>query len=337
MPVKNSKAFVTGLQKLHRGDLQEAAKHLREVVLADSDMHEIYVLLGAIYRELGETRKAIHVHESMLLQGDLSPELSTQLNIELARDYRLFGEYGAAIDYIMRAMKSDKDPSLILELAGLYCADGRHDYAIKNFTKYSKITGNSMKKRIAYCYVKSAVNVKDAPARFFKTMKSAIKADNMCRRARYEIALYFRNEQRYSKCIDEASSILNDDLIFSEDNLRFLEGCYFDAGRVEEFFKIILKKSGLENQNPLYHSYAADLHSKKGDRDKALEVLRKYSDKFGPKVLITRKYADLTGDELVKSSAYSFKPFICASCGAKYEKYRDICAECSAVETVKPF
>jgi len=81
----------SGLSELVAGHPDRAIEHLREVVRDDSDAIEVYVLLGDLYRDIGQIDRALRIHRGVLNRSGLTPDQRAAAMAALARDHESAG------------------------------------------------------------------------------------------------------------------------------------------------------------------------------------------------------------------------------------------------------
>jgi lipopolysaccharide biosynthesis regulator YciM len=81
----------TGLSELVAGHPDRAIEHLREVVRDDTDAVEVYVLLGDLYRDIGQVDRALRIHRSVLNRSGLTPDQRAAATAALSRDHEKAG------------------------------------------------------------------------------------------------------------------------------------------------------------------------------------------------------------------------------------------------------
>ena len=89
--------LVAALAAVLDGDLDAAERLLAARVREDSTQVESYLLLAQLYRRRGETGRAIHIHQNLLLRGTLSAAEKLNTGIGLARDFERGGFLARAL------------------------------------------------------------------------------------------------------------------------------------------------------------------------------------------------------------------------------------------------
>jgi lipopolysaccharide biosynthesis regulator YciM len=90
-PAEIPRALRHALIAVLEGDLDTAEDWLGRVAKADSDAAGTYLALARLYRRRGEFGRALQLHQSLLLRGDLSREERRAAQRGLAEDFRVAG------------------------------------------------------------------------------------------------------------------------------------------------------------------------------------------------------------------------------------------------------
>jgi lipopolysaccharide biosynthesis regulator YciM len=87
-----ARAYLKGVRYVLSDDPDAAIEALSNAArLGSPEAFETYLALGALFRRTGDLAHAIRLHRNMLLQPDLLPEQRTEVERELAHDYRRGG------------------------------------------------------------------------------------------------------------------------------------------------------------------------------------------------------------------------------------------------------
>lgn len=101
-------------------DTKAAIDELSKVVRNNSEVVEIYLALGSLYRAQGEIERAIQIRNNIIVRPGLDPEFKARAYYELGRDFRR----GGFLDRAARALDEaerlgGRTASLLLERARL--------------------------------------------------------------------------------------------------------------------------------------------------------------------------------------------------------------------------
>jgi len=109
--------FGAALTHLGAGRKKEAIEELTQAARHRSDIAGLYLILGDLYRELGQFDRAIRIHASLLPRGDLSRTERAQAYTGLGEDYRTAGILDRSKEAFRQAL--DLDARSLPALKGL--------------------------------------------------------------------------------------------------------------------------------------------------------------------------------------------------------------------------
>lgn len=109
--------YLMGLNYLVSNQPNQAIRELSKAVREETDAVEAYLALGNLFRENGQTERAIDLHKSLLHRPDISEWERTQVLFSLSMDFKKAG----LIDRAERTFEEviDRDPSNVACLYGL--------------------------------------------------------------------------------------------------------------------------------------------------------------------------------------------------------------------------
>ncbi|MGA1861662.1 hypothetical protein OWM07_02090 [Deferribacter thermophilus] len=331
MDDKSKKYFLKGFGYLINQDYDRALDELKEVVMQNTHIIEMYIALGTLYRKKGEYLKAIHIHESAVGEKNIRDDLKKQVLHELVLDYKLSGQYDKALYNLNNLLKMDKSPVLYKLLATLYFDKGEYESAIKNFTRYSKMSKRDVTKEIALCYYNLAGKSEDYKKKI-KLLKKSIEYFKTFRLANYRLLDEYVNKNERKLVFNQLISIIENDIFYTVDDVNIVSNIFFDDGKLEDFVKKCIEKVSKKNKNPLYHIYLSGYYQKKGDLEKAKKILGEYLIE-NKKVVVVNKYLELTNDPIIVHLKDELI-YKCDSCGEKFSFYFDICPKCNGIQTL---
>lgn len=332
MDDKSKKYFLKGFGHLINQDYDKALEDLKEVVMQNTHMVEMYVALGTLYRNKGEYLKAIHIHESAVGEKNIKDDLKKQILHELVLDYKLSGQYDKALFNLNNLLKMDKSPVLFKLLASLYFDKGDYESAIKSYLKYSKLSKKDVSKEIANCYYKLSENQSDIKKRI-KLLKKSLGYFAAFRLASYKLLEEYATLKNKKLIYEQIKNIINYDIFYSLDDLNKVSNIYFDDDKLDVFVKECIKKVSQKNKNPLYYLFLANYFSKKGELDKAKSLLADYISDGKRYNIVLEKYLELINEPVLKS-VVSDRKYICEKCKETYLEYYDICPKCGGIQTI---
>ncbi len=106
-------------------DTKAAIDDLSRVVRNNSEVVEIYLALGSLYRSQGEIERAIQIRNNLIVRPGLDPRFKARAYFELGRDFRRAGFLDRAHNAFAKAKELGGDPdNITLEEAKLAAQRG---------------------------------------------------------------------------------------------------------------------------------------------------------------------------------------------------------------------
>src|SRR3954467_8019007 len=107
--VKQSPHFILGLNQLVAGHTDLAIEELEKAAKLDPGALELRLVLGNLYREKGQTGRAIQEHQSLLQRPRLNRVEHANVLLCLGLDYRRGGFVDRAVAVFSDVLKLDPD------------------------------------------------------------------------------------------------------------------------------------------------------------------------------------------------------------------------------------
>lgn len=140
------------------GSPDRAIEPLRRIVQEDTDAIEVYVLLGDLYRELGQIERAVRIHRSVLQRNDLTPRQRASALAAAARDYEAAGFLDRAMGaYGHVARLRPEDPTPVACLRSLYEQARAWEEALEAQEKLVRLRPDSEPERRVLAYLHDRV------------------------------------------------------------------------------------------------------------------------------------------------------------------------------------
>lgn len=113
------RSYFRGLNFLLNEETDKAIDSFIEIIRLDPEAIELQLALGHLFRQRGDTEKAIRIHQSLLSHSDLAPEYQWQTQYELGQDYLkagLFDRAEEAFNQLIDTQYSAKAHFALLEI-----------------------------------------------------------------------------------------------------------------------------------------------------------------------------------------------------------------------------
>jgi len=135
--------LLRGINYLLTDQPDQALRTLIEVAHHHSELAEVYLALGEMFRARGEYMRAVRIHQSLLARPNLSAELQLQAAWALAKDYHAGGLLDRALRQYARVLELAPDHLPALEASLRIREDSSEwDEALKLLARIERLEGN---------------------------------------------------------------------------------------------------------------------------------------------------------------------------------------------------
>jgi len=134
--------YIRGLNHVLAQDREAAIAELSKAVTDHSASPETYFALGVLFRERGEVERAVRVHQSLLVRGDVDRRMRLEAFFQLGVDFEVAGFRRRARRAFEQVL--DKDPKhgpAVRKLLALYEQEGSWEQAHKALVRLRKVEG----------------------------------------------------------------------------------------------------------------------------------------------------------------------------------------------------
>ncbi len=233
---------IQGLNLLLQNQPQKALVVFRDIARRDTNNMRAYLQVADLYRELGQPKKSIEIHEDLLQRPNLSDQVRMMIYQSLGEDYEVLGEFEKALDYARSVLKLNKKDAWALQAKHDFHKALRHwQKAIYAFERLKTIKPD-MDDRIPVCYkVEEAMDKLRAGDRpeAISLLKQAIKMDHPIPSAYFNLGKINQETGHLKHAIDYYTTFAElepelGSLVFPE-----IEKMYFELGQfdsVEQFY-----------------------------------------------------------------------------------------------------
>jgi len=200
---EEAQAYLKGVRSMISDDPDAAILALSDAArLGTPEAVETYLALGELFRRTGDLPRAIRLHRNMLHQPGLDPSRRSQVERELADDYRRVGMLSEAAETYRRLASTD--PAAAQGLRDVLVAQGLLEEAIEVHTRLCPADG----RLLAHLHAGKARAGGSAGAADLEEARRAVDADATC-----ADALLARAEAEAARGIpEEASRIVGEAL-----------------------------------------------------------------------------------------------------------------------------
>ncbi|HKJ69088.1 MAG TPA: tetratricopeptide repeat protein [bacterium] len=271
-----------GLRLMLEGNFDEAAEKLKSVVKEDTGYVDAYLKLGDIFREKGQYKQALKVHQSLTVRRNLYPAQRLDIYHSLVEDYKALGQYDKALHTADKMLEIDrKNVKALRAKLDIFRALEQWDDAAEILQSVQKSTGEDDARALARYKVQEGRKLenkgdgKEARVQYRK----ALKLDPRCCAALYYLAESYDNEDRIDEAVDywkQFGERCPEFLHLVTDKIEQRLFTLGDFHEIEQYYNSLLKKhpDSIEAAAGL-----ASFYERKGEVKAAIQSLEEALEK----------------------------------------------------------
>ncbi|MBT8137929.1 MAG: tetratricopeptide repeat protein [Gammaproteobacteria bacterium] len=151
-----------GLNHILHDETDRALTLLKNLAQSDSATAEVHFALGTLFRQRGETDRAIKVHQNLLARPDLARRHREQALFALAEDYLKAGLYDRAEALFLQLVEQEVRLERSLQLlVGIYERQQDWEQAVQWRRRLARLTQAPQNEIIAHYYCELAQQARD--------------------------------------------------------------------------------------------------------------------------------------------------------------------------------
>lgn len=347
-PSEKQDHYLQALEYLVDGDVKRAIQKFKEAIRENTENIQAYLRLGDLLRERGLARNALKIHKDLTLRSNLSAEYLNKVQKSLMLDYEALGDFKNATESALQLLAKESPPSKesASKLISYLEKQEKWGEAFEAAKKYFKPVPQFVRQKMALYRVFEGLkleeksNGKEARIKF----KEALRQDPKCAAAYYYMGHSYIREERLEDAVNEWQALCTHipekaHVIFDD-----LEKAWFELGKfaeAENFYNNILET----NADNIHAALAlAEIYNKKGEYDRALDILERYDDiypahprvqTFKIQVLFNKSQYKAAGSlalDFFKAHKYLDKEiYTCQECQYESNKPLWICPQCKSI------
>lgn len=340
--------YLQGLSFLLNDQQDKALDVFVRMLESNSEVVEIHLALGNLFRKQGEVERSIRIHQNLIARPTLKPEHRSQALYELAQDYMKAGLLDRAEKLFLEVLDKKKFTVLALRnLLDIYQQEKEWLKAIQIAERLNYLSSHNYKTIQSHFYCELADNAIRTDE--FKTarlmVQKAINADKQNPRANILDGDLFLQEKRYKQALKSYHKILHFDIDYFSEVIDKITQCYIALGAEDEMIGHFM---GMYKSNPdiLSSSVFCNLIVSSGNEellsqfvsrltdvktsDELLNVLFLISNK--PELIVDNMDKIITStNSIIENST----PYKCTNCGFKAKSIHWNCPGCHQWGCVK--
>jgi len=327
--LKYSIDFIKGLSALIEGDYTKASTHLKNAALEKSDNIEAYFAAGLVFRKTKQFDRATYVLESILRSSDLDASTKRALTVELGRNMFEAGNY--TIAFSLLEMTSDKEGTLLR--ARTLRKLNKFEEAANTYKMVAKSEKINLNNEIGYCFYRCAMDSTGyRQNKFIKTALKYIPTSRCISMMQIDSNI---EAGKMSKALVDIERFLIAGLPASDEDMIKFQSVYYDMKRTEELMRSVLKRINDGSDNPFFYSYAISRFVQGDNKEKANELIEKYTNDFGFNNNIAKASLQIASNLMLEKLVEKTDFYKCSVCGTQHKVYTDACPSCQSFETLK--
>jgi lipopolysaccharide biosynthesis regulator YciM len=323
-----------GYRQLAAGNNDEGIELLKQAALGGYKDPALYITLSTLYRTTGRMDKAVKMCESLLMRRSTDIIIAKVVLEELIENYRISGSMHNAEECIknLEARKISL-PELILLKADLDQSKGEYEAAIKKYQRYEKDTDIPTFREVANCYVRMGEN--DLSSARVKCFQNALKSDPKSFEASMMLAESYFKEDKDTQGLETLSKMVKAEIIMSKEALQKVEDLYYKYVSFADLYELMSRQTVAGVADPMPYLFLSSYHVKKGENENAAAILKEYLSTQEPLAVVTKQYAQLTSDNILRRVVGAEKLYACEACGHELDDYTRICPKCGGLDSLK--
>ncbi|MDH3589918.1 MAG: tetratricopeptide repeat protein [Gammaproteobacteria bacterium] len=155
--------FYRGLNHILHDESDKAITLLQSLAQSDSGTAEIHFALGTLFRQRGETDRAIRIHQNLLAKPDLARRYRGQALFALAEDYLKAGLFDRAETLFVQLVEEGvRRADACRKLVSIYERQNDWDQAVETRQRLARLVPGAHDEIIAQYHCERAQQARDA-------------------------------------------------------------------------------------------------------------------------------------------------------------------------------
>ncbi len=268
-------SYIDALYALIEGRRGDALRLLTAAVKNGESDIDAYLQLGNLLRENEKPEKALQLHRGLAVRRNLGYEDEKRIQLAIADDLASLGRIEKSIQVLEGVSQRKKDRDVIIKLHSLYHRNKEYERAHAMLKELSRldgeITGDSRAAylaTVAYGFYLTG-DVDEAK----KYLEKAEREDRQSRPALYLAGTIAMKERDMKTAANKWEQLLNTDISCFIDVIPLLEKTLYQSGRFQELEELLNDLIQKNPGRPLLVGALASLYEKKGEIERAIDVL----------------------------------------------------------------
>ena len=276
------------------------------MVSVNQDTAETHIILGNLFRNRGESDRAIRIHQNLIARPELKTEIRQQCSIELAKDFLKAGFLDRAEIIFSKLAKEIEQPIQVLEyLKEIYEKEKEWKKAIEVSNKIQTINNIDMSDVISHYYCELAefdltISTEENIESAKKNITKAINYNKNSLRALILLADLSYLKKDYIDALKKYISILNKYPNYSYMIYEKLKKTYTRTGNKNNFSNFVSSFYNVKNPIELYSNLDSNLSAEVP----STELVEFYEDGFSKDIISLTQLSEYI--ELISENKIAF-------------------------------
>lgn len=340
--------YLQGLSFLLNDQQDKALDIFVRMIESNSEVVEIHLALGNLFRKQGEVERSIRIHQNLIARPALKPEYRSQALYELAQDYMRAGLLDRAEKLFLEVLDKNKFTLRALKnLLDIYQQEKDWLKAIQISERLDYMSSDNYKTTQSHFYcelAESSIVISD-----YKTarlmVKKAIFSDKLNPRANILEGDLFLHEKKYKQALKSYHKVLHSDSSFLSEIMGKITTCYISLDEEEDMIQYIMNI--YKNNSYVFITAEFSDFILSRESEEILELFKfrlseiKSTDELLNLLSLASKQPELLTDNMgkilisVDNIVHEKIPYICSNCGFKAKSLHWNCPSCHQWGCVK--
>jgi len=341
--------YLQGLSFLLNDQQDKALDIFVRMLESNSEVVEIHLALGNLFRKQGEVERSIRIHQNLIARPTLKTEQRSQALYELAQDYMKAGLLDRAEKLFLEILDKKKFTLLALKnLLDIYQQEKDWLKAIQIAERLDYMSTDKYNNTQSHFYCELADNaIRDNDFKTARIMiQKAIFTDKSNARASILEGDLYSHDGKYKIALKSYQKVANSDADFLSEVIDKIIQCYVFLGREEDMTKyfVTVYKS---NPNIIVSASFSDFIFSSGNKDLLGLFIRRLSeikttDELLGVIALVGKRPDLLSQNMdnilisIQNTMHQKTKYKCVNCGFRAKSIHWNCPGCHQWGCVKP-
>lgn len=270
-----SSPYAEILDHLLSGNKKHALRRLTQMVGDDPDNLDAYLKLGDLFRERGQTNKAIRIHRGLTVRPSLSVSERREILRSLSLDYLAAGKSSRAITTLKQLISSNKEDLWAHQtLLSVYEEEGEWEEALATLKQVQKLRKREDKPLLALYKVQAGLELarKGDHRGAEDKYREAIRMDKGCVAAYFHLGDSLRAEGKLKEAISAWKKLVDQAPESAHIVFIRLEEAFDEVGDYQAMATIYRMLLGKNLTDAWALSALAGFSEKKGNTDEAIRA-----------------------------------------------------------------